>query len=154
MSQEPLTKNPPIPALSLENLTDHDLNMIRKVMRALDGLPIEDGDIITKLTNPKDITERTRFTTFPLLQKNVYLRILASKHPELKAFREWADMEAHALISYKGKGREEYVEMSKAATVQEGGTVIGAYSGQPQQQQKKRWFERGPKVEKSEFVNQ
>lgn len=153
MSQE--TKKSEAPILSLEELTDHDLNMIRKVMRALDGLPIEDGDIITKLTNPKDITERTRFTTFPLLQKNVYLRLVAAYYPELKAFREWADSEAHALISYKGKGREEYVEMSKAATVQEGGTIIGAYTGQPQQQpQKKRWFERGPKKEQSEFASQ
>ena len=139
---------------SIETLTDHDLNMIRKLMRALDGQSIEDGDVITKLTNPADITERTRFVTFPVLQKNVYLRIVASKHPELKAFRDWADREAHALISYKGKGREEYVEMSKAPQLPEAGTVIGSYSGQVQQQQKRRFWQRGPKPEPSEFKEQ
>ncbi|GAI12885.1 unnamed protein product, partial [marine sediment metagenome] len=94
-----------------------------------------------------------RFTTFPLLQKNVYLRLVASKHPELKAFKEWANQEAHSLISYKGEGRKEYVEMSKAPQPPEQGTVIGSYSGQQPQQPKKRFWQRTKKPE-TEFTNQ
>lgn len=146
-------ESPKEPLFSVETLTDQDLNMLRKIMRALDGQSIEDGDVITKLTNPKDITERTIFMTFPILQKNVYLRNVASKHPELQAFREWADKEAHALISYKGKGREQYTEMMKSPQLPEAGTVIGSYSGQVQQPKQKRFWQRDKKPE-TEFPNQ
>ena len=152
MSEAP--ESPKVDPFAIDSLNDEDLNTIRKLMRALDGQSIEDGDIITKLTNPKDITERTRFVTFPILQKNVYLRIVASKHPELYAFREWADSEAHALISYKGKGREEYVDMMKSPQLPEAGTVIGSYSGQLPQPQKRRFWQRNPKPEQTEFTAQ
>lgn len=142
--------------VDLETLSDDDLETLSKLMRVLDGeSPNPPDEIITSLTNPKNILERTRFPTHPLLQKNVYLRLVAAKHPELTAFKEWADSEAEALISYKGEGRKEWVEQRKAAAP-EAGTVIGSYSGQqqPQQPQKKHWWNRGTHKPQSEFVNQ
>lgn len=135
--------------------SDEDLEKLSKLMRALDGKPINTDEVITSLTNPKNILERSRFQTYPLLQKNVYLRLVALKHPELKAFKEWADYEAEALISHKGEGRKEWVEQRKAAAIQDAGTVIGSFS-QPKIEAppKKRFWQREQKQPKSEFVNQ
>lgn len=148
MTEQPTIKE------SLTQLSDKDLATISKLIRVLEGKPLEDDTIIKSLTNPKEILERSRFMTYPLLQKNVYLRLVATKHPELKSFREWANYEAKALISYKGEGRKEWVEQRKNTQQAESGTVIGSYTGQPQPQPKKRFWQRSPKPEKSEFINQ
>lgn len=82
--------------------------------RALDGKPIEPTDIISGLINLKDIRERSRFPTILDVKAQTYKRLLAEKIPECKAFEEWANQEAHALISLKGESRKEGVEMAKA----------------------------------------
>jgi len=80
---------------------------ISMMVRAFEGKPIEPEDIITRLTNVKNILERSRFPTYPLLAKQVYLRLIALYAPEAYPCRDWADLEAQALISYKGLSREE-----------------------------------------------
>ncbi|HKJ30798.1 MAG TPA: hypothetical protein VKA34_03175 [Balneolales bacterium] len=137
-------------------ITNDDLDLLAKLMNALEGKsPNPPDEIITSLTNPHNILERTRFPTHPILQKNVYLRLVALKHPELSAFKQWANYEAEAMISYKGEGRKEWVEQRRNATLQEQGTVIGSLTqGSPQVQPKRRFWQRGEKQEKSEFVNQ
>ena len=87
---------------------------ISLLMKAIDGSPIEPDDIIRELINLKDIRERSRFPTYPILAKNVYLRLISKYHPEAKACLDYADHEAHTLISYKGESRKEAVEMRKA----------------------------------------
>lgn len=131
------------------------LGIIRKFMLTLDGKNIEDDSVTLNLTDPKEILERTRFTTFPLLQKNVYLRIVAKHHPELTAFKHWADIEAKALLSYKGESRKEWVEIKKAAQIAQPTQLFNGYSPTHEQQttQKKRFWQRTPKTE-SEFKNQ
>lgn len=147
----------PKPLNLSEVLSDEDLKQLRKLMRALDGQSIEEGDLITKLTNPKNIIERSRFPTYPILSKNVYLRLVARLSPEeFHSFSKWANLEAEALISYKGEGRKEYVEMSKAPQPNDPNTqtVIGAYTGAQPQQPKKRFWQRSPKESRGEFENQ
>lgn len=127
---------------------------ISMMVRAFEGKPIEPDDIITRLTNVKNILERSRFPTYPLLAKQIYLRLIAKYNPQAKACKDWADLEAEALISYKGQSRAEYVEMTKAAAAASGQEF---YLGQPkpETQPKPRLWQRKPKrQEESEFVAQ
>jgi len=142
-----------------------DVAMLRNVaeaismmVRAFEGRPIEPEDIITRLTNVKNILERSRFPTYPLLAKQVYLRLIAKYAPEAYPCEDWADLEAQALISYKGLSREEYVEMTKAASAArtEQEFYFGEKPGMPQETKgKRRWWQRLAKPkEESEFVHQ
>jgi len=124
------------------------------LIRAFEGRPIDARDIITSLTNIKNILERSRFPTYPLLAKQVYLRLIAKYIPEASSCKEWADIEAEALISYKGLSRAENVEICKAATgAQEQQQFYFGEKGSPMQP-KRRFWERKPKEEPSEFVSQ
>lgn len=127
---------------------------ISMMVRAFEGKPIEPDDIITRLTNVKNILERSRFPTYPLLAKQVYLRLIAKYNPDALSCEEWANLEAYALISYKGKSREEYVEMTKATSgLQEQQQFYLGDRKQPQQQEsKRRFWQRKPK-EEAEFIN-
>jgi len=131
---------------------------ISMMIRAFDGRPIEPEDIISRLTNVKNILERSRFPTYPLIAKQVYLRLIAKYNPQAKACTDWADFEAESLISYKGQSREEYVEMTKAATSQ--GEPQQFYFGEGKgisqgQEPKRRFWQRKPKAkEETEFENQ
>lgn len=131
---------------------------ISMIKRAFDGKPIEADDIITRLTNVKNILERSRFPTFPLLAKQVFCRLIAKYHPECTSFLDLVELEAEALISYKGEGRKEYVEMTKGITNQpENLFYVGGEQVKPQpsqEQKKKHFWQRKPKEEKSEFVAQ
>ena len=127
------------------------------LFRAFEGKPPEGEDAITRLTNVKDILERSRFPTYPLLAKQVYLRLIHKYAPEeAESCEAWANLEARALISYKGKSREEYAEQLKHASgaLDEGQRIIfGMGSPQPQKKGFLRGF-RKPKEEESEFVAQ
>jgi len=130
---------------------------ISMMVRAFEGRPIEAEDVITRLTNVKNILERSRFPTYPLLAKQVYLRLIALYEPSAFPCRDWADLEAEALISYKGQSRQEYVEMTKAAaaatTEQE--FYFGEMPPRVQPQRKSRWpWRRQRKREESEFEYQ
>lgn len=123
------------------------------MVRAFEGKPIDAQDIISKLTNVKNILERSRFPTYPILGKQVYLRLIGKYIPGCKSFEEWADFEAHALIAYKGQSRKEWVDMSKGAMP----TPEQQYYINPQirqQAQQKRRFWQRPKKEETEFVSQ
>ena len=128
---------------------------ISMMVRAFDGKPIEPEDIITRFTNIKNILERSRFPTYPLLAKQVYLRLIAEYNPQAKACEKWANLEAEALISYKGLSRQEYVDSIKAAA--NVGTEQQFYVGEGkpiQPQVKRRFWQRKPKTDESEFENQ
>ncbi len=90
-----------------------ELENIAKLKRAFEGKPPDPQDIITRLTNVKNILERSRFPTYPLLSKQIYLRLIGKYIPEASACLEWAEREAEALISYKGLSREEFTEQMK-----------------------------------------
>ena len=127
---------------------------ISMMVRAFEGKPIEPEDIITKMTNIKNILERSRFPTYPLVAKQVYLRLITEYHPECKAFAKWADLEAEALISYKGQSRAEYVDVMRAASVSEGQEFyLGEGKPQVAPKSKRHFWQRKPK-EESEFENQ
>ena len=131
--------------------------VISTLVRAFEGKPPEGEDAITRLTNVKDILERSRFPTYPLLAKQVYLRLIHKYAPEeAESCEVWANLEARALISYKGKSREEYTEQLKHASgaLDEGQRIIfGMGSPQPQKKGFLRGF-RKPKEEESEFTAQ
>ena len=130
--------------------------VISMMVRAFEGQPVEPGDVITRLTNVKNILERSRFPTYPLLAKQVYLRLIAKYAPEAYACKDWADLEAQALIEYKGQGREEYVEMTRAVSMgPEQGFFFGSAISKPEVKQSKRHFwQRKPKEEETEFEHQ
>lgn len=128
---------------------------ISMMVRAFDGKPIEPEDIITRFTNIKNILERSRFPTYPLVAKQVYLRLIAEYNPRAKACEKWADFEAETLISYKGLSRQEYVDSIKAAA--NVGTEQQFYVGErrPMQPQvRRRFWQRKPKTDESEFESQ
>ena len=112
---------------------------ISMMVRAFEGKPIEKDDIITRLINVKKIWERSRFPTYPLLRKQVYLRLLKWKYGDMaEACEVWADFEAEALISYKGEGRAEYVELGKAVSGVTGQEQQFYLGSQQQRQEQKR----------------
>ena len=130
--------------------------VIHTLVRAFEGKPPEGEDAITRLTNVKNILERSRFPTYPLLAKQVYLRLLHKYAPlEGEAYKDWANLEAEALISYKGKSREEYTEQLKHAqgALEEQRIYLGGIPQQPQKKGFLRGF-RKPKPKESEFVAQ
>jgi hypothetical protein len=73
---------------------------------------------------------------------------------EASACEEWANQEAHHLISYKGEGRQEAIDYKKAEKAAEAGLVQpGIFAGtimerEKPQPPKKHWYSRGK--EKSE----
>jgi len=140
---------------SLEQLDKEDFKKIAEfismLVRAFEGKPIEPEDIISRFTNVKNLLERSRFMTYPLVGKQIYLRMIAAKNKNAKSCLEWADKEGEALISYKGLSREEYVDSVKAATQQaEQEFYIGEKGKREQEQPKRRFWQRKPK-EESEF---
>lgn len=139
---------------SLQKLNREDFQKVAEfismLVRAFEGKPIEPQDIITRFTNVKDILERSRFMTYPQVGKQVYLRLIASMNPNAKACSEWAEKEAHSMISYKGLSREEYVDSIKAAAhTPEQEFYIGE-KGSKEQPPKRHWWQRQPK-EQTEF---
>lgn len=91
---------------------------ISMMVRAFEGKAVEPDDVITRLINVKNILERSRFPTMPIIQEQVYCRLLAKYHPELEPFLDYAESKAQALISYKGENWDYYTEMVKAQSGQ------------------------------------
>ena len=128
---------------------------ISMLVKAFEGRPIEPDDIITRLTNVKNILERSRFPTYPLLAKQVYLRLIKMYIPEADSCQQWADREAESLISYRGQSRSEYVEMTRAAYAQEAQRFyIGDQQApQPQKRGFLSRFRKPKPQEETEFTN-
>lgn len=139
-------------------LIRQNLDIISMLIRAFEGKDVNpEHDVITRLINVKNILERSNFPTMPLINFQVYCRLVAKYHPELECFKDWADLQAEALKSYKALSSEQYVEMMKAlqgvAPQPQSSTNIN-FPGQQAQQQKRGLFRRGPKPEKAEFENE
>jgi hypothetical protein len=109
------------------------------------------------MTDLKVINERSRFPTYPLVRLQVYLRLLGYMIPEAEACLDWADEEAHTMISYKGGSREEFKDIKKAMPPPMGQEII---VGSPQQQiqpqgqpqPKRSFWSRRPATPESEFA--
>lgn len=100
--------------LSKEDL--EDLEFIRALKRASQGLSLTEQDIMTFLVNAKDHRERTR-----LSESNVYVYAgwedLAEIYPEVFGFlKEWARLECIYFIAQEGLQRQEAILMTKAKT--------------------------------------
>lgn len=126
------------------------LQVISMMHRAFNGRDIDEKDHISKLIDVSEILERSRFPSMAIINFQVYCRLVSKYHPELESFKDWADIQAHALISYQGQNREEYVKMYAA---QQGAgaaqTAINLMSPQQralnEQAKKKHWWSRKPK---------
>jgi len=129
--------------------------VISQMIRAFEGKPL-DGDYISRLTDVKNILERTDFPTYPLLREQVFLRLCATIYPNaLKSWGIYADLLAQAFISYKRQSRKEYVEQTKGLQSPEQVFMIGDRTQQVEQPQKRRFgFLRGKPKEEREFVAQ
>lgn len=124
---------------------------INSLMLAIQGR--YQANPIDILIDKKNTTERTIFPNYPFVAKNQALRLIAEKHPELKeSWGSWADLEEHAMISYKGQGREQYVKGLQKQQEQQP-TVNIQQPSQPPVQPKKSWKERilGAPKEADEF---
>ena len=119
--------------------------VISILVRAFDGLDVSGDDKITMLTNPRNILERSRYPTYTQLSLVVYLELLYTQSNCI-AYHEWATKLSEALISYKGQGRGEYVEMNKAQVFSQMFPITQPQISQPQSpQQKTHWYSRTPK---------
>jgi len=120
-------------------------NKLSIIFRALDGQDVSGDDKIAQLTNPRNILERSRYPTYVQLSLAVYLKLIYNM-TRIRAYDLWADKLSEALISYKGQGRGEYVEMVKApqAPQQVFGLGSSTVQGQPVQA-KAHWWSRTPK---------
>lgn len=124
-------------------------NKLSILFRALDGQDVSGDDKIAQLTNPRNILERSRYPTYVQLSLAVYLKLLAN-FTKIRVYDLWADRLSEALISYKGQGRGEYVEMVKAPQVPQQVFGLGTTTGQGGQlqpiQAKAHWYSRTPKA--------
>lgn len=154
--QEPLTLKELFPDLS-----DKDIAIMKKVAevisllnRAFEGQSLE-KDKISKLIDLDNLIERSYYPTYPLLAKQVYLRLLAKYYPKAAdSCKDWADIEAQALIEYKGLAREQYTEIMKAAVgLPDLGLNVEAKPREPQQPKRRFWQRKQPQ-EQTEFKNQ
>lgn len=149
-----------------EFLTPHQVELIKQnldvlsmMIKAFEGKEVNpDNDVITRLINVKNILERSNFPTMPIINFQVYCRLVAKYHPECVAFKDWADFQAEGLKSYKALSSEQYVEMMKAqlgyVAPPQTSTNISLGSNPMQQQAKRGLLRRGPKPESSEFGNE
>lgn len=132
------------------------LEILSMEIRAFEGKPIEPDDVITRLINIKNKMERSRFPTYPLLAKQVYLRLIAKYNKNATACKDWADMEAEALIAYKGLNWDAYVEMAKATSMpaEQQQFYLGPTQQAPKVEKRHFWQRDKSKKEESEFVHQ
>lgn len=113
------------------------------MMRALDGQQIEQNSVVTRLTDVKNIRERSRYPTYRLVRKITYLNLLAHLNPNAQICKTWADLESETLIAYKGLQRKEWVEQTRAENnLNPQQTFNVNPQGQPQQEQKRGFFSR------------
>jgi len=127
------------------------------LIRGTKGLPIDPETWFSKLINMKDKDERSRFPTYPMVARQVALRMSKKMYPGIaQSSEDLADFYASGLIGYHGLARKEAVEMSKAPQLPDTNqVVVGSQQKQVEQQKKTHWWQRKPKDELgSEFQNQ
>lgn len=131
-------------------------SIISMLARATKGLTIESEEIISKFTNIKDLKERTRFPTFPMLAFILYAYSLYDlDHYVFEPYKDSADTLMKLMVSYKGQSRAEMVEMAKVTIAGEAQQFYIGEARRQEQQQKKGFLSRfrKPKQEESEFAH-
>lgn len=130
------------------------LIQLSKSVRAVQGRRVESGPIVTRLTDPHNILERSRFPTYSTIQLQVYLRTLNVVYGDVaQSCEDWANLLAEGLISYKGGSRQEWTEQLKASggAAESQNIYLGRESPTSMQPQKKRFWQRQPKPEFQEL---
>lgn len=130
-------------------------NKISIITRATQGKTVEQTSIYDKLIDIKDIKERSRYPTYPILSLIVYLENIAKANPNAKACSVWSNHLSKALISYKGQSRSEFVDMSKAPQPPQQEFYLGSQRYiEPRQQKKAHFWSRPPKQDYNELSKQ
>lgn len=124
---------------------------ISVITRATQGKPVDATSIYDKLIDIKDIKERSRYPTYPILSLIVYLELIYKANRNAKACLNWSQTLSKALISYKGQSRSEFVDMSKAPIPPQQEFYLGSQRSETQPMKKARFWSRAPKQEPSEF---
>lgn len=135
------------------DLIKQNLDVLSMLIRAFEGQDINpENDIITRLINIKNILERSNFPSMPIINFQVYCRLVAKYHPELEAFQQWANYQAEALKSYKALSSEQYVDMVKSTSglPAQPLTNINLNPMAQQQQQKRGLFRRAPRDQREQ----
>jgi hypothetical protein len=134
------------PEKSLDNIID----LIRKIIRAKQGLPTED-DIFSGLIQIKDIRERTRLQEHDVYGHS-YMRLLSDLGgDEWEIMLKMANMEDPYFISLDGEQRKEAILMTRARTTSDmqnlninlpvtNPTAIQEQQPRPAPPQKKSWI--------------
>ena len=98
-----------------EKAFDETIDLIRKIMRAKQGLPPED-DIFSGLIHIDDVRERTRLDEYNVYS-HAYMRLLSDVGgDEWEIMKKMADMEDPYFISLDGEQRKEAILMKRANT--------------------------------------
>jgi len=122
---------------------------IMKLKRASDGKTPEPQDIISNLVNVKSMLERTGFPTYTILTQAVYLKLGSWRFgKDAEALDTWGNFLMEGLIAYKRQQRQEAIEMSRRIA---SGEETSFYFGDRQREEKRRFWQRKPKAEPSEF---
>jgi hypothetical protein len=122
------------------------------LIRTFSGEQIDPDSVMEFFTDIKRLTERSNFPTYGLIARQVYLRLVARIYPEAIACLEWADEEAHAMISYQGLSRNQLVEMKRAANQTGQLFQIGTkQTEEPKQEAKSHFWTRSRNEKRSEF---
>lgn len=87
---------------------------LRRFKRAMQGLNLDDKDIIQMFVDIEDIKQRTRINTYDIY-RHTFMRILSQiGGDEWKICDLIADIEDRYFISKDGRSREEAILMMKA----------------------------------------
>ena len=132
--------------------------VLSMMIRAFEGKNLDEKDAISRLINLQSKMERSRFPSMAIINFQVYCRLLSNYYPEeCEAYGKWADLQAEALIPYKGLNWDAYVDMVKAQygnpQAPQGLTSINLNPQQralQEQTKKKHWWNR-KKSEETEF---
>ena len=96
------------------------LTRLAQTLNAVDKKPPGWKSFINRMVNLEDVKERSRYPTYPILAKNVYLEMLGDLIPEARAATMLKNKESSALIAYQGEQWEHVVKMYlKSFTEQE-----------------------------------
>jgi len=132
----------------------NEMEKITMLARASRGLAPEPKDAISNLINVKEPLERTGFPTYQILTLAVYLKLGRWRYgPPAQILDEWANLLCSALIAYKRQGRKEWVEAQKRVEGSDQQSFFFGRQDIAQQPQKRRFYQRKPKPEASEFVS-
>jgi hypothetical protein len=139
---------PPPTKEEMENFA----KLLSMLVRATKGQAIDPETMIQKMVDVRNRDERSRFPTYPIVARQVYLRLGAKIFgASANCLEDWANAISSTMIAYKGQQWKDVVDMTKHASVTEGQQTFNVGPQQQAQAQKRSWFRRAPKPEPSEF---